>query len=148
MCGAFCSLALMSSVDVDKMEEEMERANGGYRNRDGRNFSRETDYLNGNSTDRSSYGTGNSASSNTYFPPPPVHSNIKPEDMTLKQLRQAISDAGLSAEAVGLSEKQEFIALLENYRARTTMTEARAGRQDETSVDAYTYTASNPGDID
>merc|ERR1711988_210776 len=95
MCCTFCSLAFVSNVDVDKMEEEMEHS-GGYGGRD--NFSRETENFNRNKASRNSYGTESSNSSSTYAPPPPIDPNLRPKDMSLKQLRQAISDAGLSAE--------------------------------------------------
>ena len=144
MCCTFCSLAFVSNVDVDKMEEEMEHSSGY---RDSNSFSRETENFNRNKASRSSYGTESSNSGSTYAPPPPIDPNLRPKDMSLKQLRQAISEAGLSAEAAVLSEKQEFVALLENYRARTTMANVRAAEASKT-VQRASSTSSNAGDID
>ena len=151
MCCTFCSLAFVSNVDVDKMEEEMEHANGGYRGgRDSSSFSRESENFNRNVNGKNSYGTGNGSSSSTYAPPPAIDPNLKPKDMSLKELRQAISEAGLSAEAVGLSERQEFVILLESYRSRSTAAEVRATeaarvREQASSTSTSTSTA---GDID
>ena len=151
MCCTFCSLAFVSNVDVDKMEEEMEHANGGYRGgRDSSSFSRESENFNRNANGKNSYGTGNDSSSSTYAPPPAIDPNLKPKDMSLKELRQAISEAGLSAEAVGLSERQEFVILLESYRSRSTAAEVRATeaarvREQASSTSTSTSTA---GDID
>ena len=41
----------------------------------------------------------------------------EPKDMSIKELKQAVRDAGLAAKAVGFFEKQEFVKLLEEHRA-------------------------------
>lgn len=45
--------------------------------------------------------------------PPPK----SPEDMSMKELRQALQEAGLTSKTRGFVEKEEFVRLLEEHRA-------------------------------
>lgn len=40
-----------------------------------------------------------------------------PNEMSVKELKAAIRNAGLASQAVGFSEKQEFVTLLEAHYA-------------------------------
>lgn len=40
-----------------------------------------------------------------------------PKEMSVKELKQAIRNCGLSSQAVGFNEKYEFVKLLEDYYA-------------------------------
>lgn len=54
----------------------------------------------------------------TVLPPAPEYC-VAPKDpatMSIKELKTAIRNAGLSSQAVGLMEKSEFVRLLTDYR--------------------------------
>jgi hypothetical protein len=47
--------------------------------------------------------------------PTAIESVKAPSDMSVKELMAAIRAAGMSSQAVGLSEKSELVALLESH---------------------------------
>lgn len=44
----------------------------------------------------------------------------EPSEMSIKELKEAIRNAGLSRQAAGFCEKSEFISLLQSHRSNNT----------------------------